>query len=110
MNETISQRRYYPAIFVVRVVNAIVGIVEFALAVRIILELFGASASSQFVAWIYSVTAAMIGPFAGAFPGLVFGPGSIVDLVAMLTMIGYAVIGWLIARLLMFVFSSMSMP
>jgi hypothetical protein len=109
MAEIALQRTYYPAIFVARIVNAIVGIIEFALAVRIILELFGASSSSQFVAWIYGVTSAIIGPFAGAFPGLVFGPGSVIDLVAILAMIGYAVLGWLVVRLLMFIFSTMNM-
>ena len=109
MAEIVLRRTYYPAIFVARVVNTIVGIIEFALAVRIILELFGASTSSQFVAWIYGVTSAMIGSFAGAFPGIALGPGSVIDLVAILAMIGYAVLGWVVIRLLMFIFSSMNM-
>jgi len=109
MAEIALRRTYFPAIFVARVVNAIIGIIEFALAVRIVLELFGASSSSQFVAWIYSVTAAMIGPFTGAFPGFAMGPASIIDVVAILAMIGYAVIGWVVVRLLMFIFTSMNM-
>ncbi len=109
MTEIALQRTYYPTFFVARVVNAIIGIIEFALAVRIVLELFGASASSSFVAWVYSITAAMIGPFVGAFPGLAMGPASIIDVVAILAMIGYAILGWLVVRLLMFIFSTMSM-
>jgi hypothetical protein len=109
MTEIALRRTYYQAIFVARVVNTIIGIIEVALAVRIILELFGASASSQFVAWIYNVTSAMIGSFTGAFQGIVLGPGSVIDLVAILAMIGYAILGWLVIRLLMFIFSTMNM-
>jgi hypothetical protein len=109
MAEIVLRRTYYPAIFVARVVNTIVGIIEVALAVRIVLELFGASSSSLFVAWIYGVTSAMIGSFSGAFPGLVLSPGSVIDLVAILAMIGYAILGWIVVRLLMFIFNSMNM-
>ena len=108
--ELALERRYYPAVFVVRIANAVVGIIEISLAVRIVLELFGASSSSQFVAWIYNVTAPLVGPFLGAFPGLAMGPGSVIDVVAILAMIGYAVLGWIIVRLLMFIFSSLTMP
>jgi len=106
MAEMVLRQRYYPGIFVARLINMILGVVEFALAVRIVLELFGASPSSEFVAWVYSITGTLIGPFAGAFPGLAMGPTSVIDVVAILAMIGYAVIGWLVIQLLSFIFTS----
>jgi hypothetical protein len=96
----------YPGTFVVRFINGLVGIIEFALALRFVLELFGANPSSQFIAWIYGVTNALIGPFVGAFPGLYIGGNFVIDIVAILAMIAYAILGWLIVRLLSFVFIS----
>ena len=110
MAEIALRQGFYPAFFVERVINAIVGIIEIALALRIVLEMFGASTSSSFVAWIYNSTAGLVGPFAGAFSGLVLGPGMSIDIVAILAMIGYAVIGWLLIWLLNFIFSSVRMP
>ena len=106
MAEMVLRRSYYPALFVARVVNAIVGVIEVALVARVILELFGANASSPFVAWIYGITAALMGPFAGAFPTLSLGSASVLDIVAILAMIGYAVLGWLIVQLLSLMFVS----
>ena len=109
MTDIVAVRQsYYPETFVARVIDAIVGIIEVALAIRIALELFGASSSSQFVAWIYGVTATFIGPFSGAFSGLPMGPNATIDIVAILAMIGYAILGWLLIRILQFVFTSLS--
>jgi hypothetical protein len=108
MAEVVLQQRYYPSMLVARIVNLIVGLIEFALAVRIVLELLGASASSQFVAWVYSITASLMGPFVGAFPGISLGSSSFIDVNAILAMITYAIIGWVVIRLLSFIFSSMS--
>lgn len=106
--EIALRQNYYPGIFVARVINAVVGIIEIALALRVVLELFGASPSSQFVAWVYTVTTGLIGPFAGAFPGLSLGSASVIDVVAILAMIGYAILGWLIIQILSFIFVSVS--
>lgn len=106
MAEIVLRRSYYPRVFVVRVINMLIGIVEFALAGRLVLELLGASTSSPFVEWVYTVTDALVQPFAGAFPALSVGSGSMIDVVAIFAMIGYAVIGLVVIQLLLFIFSS----
>ena len=80
---------------VTRIVNTVFGIIGFMLALRVILVLLGASASAPFVAWIYSVTGSLMGPFVGAFPNLSLG-GLVLDISALFAMIGYAIIGWLV--------------
>jgi hypothetical protein len=105
MTDMALQQRYYPGILVARIVNLIFGIIELALALRFLLELFGASPSSQFVAWIYSVTASLMGPFVGAFPGISLGGASLIDVNAVLAMIAYAIVGWVILRILAFILS-----
>jgi uncharacterized protein YggT (Ycf19 family) len=100
-------RETYPAgAFVAWVVNTIIGVIELALVIRIILELFAASPASQFVSWIYGVTQSLLGPFAGAFSNLALGNGAQLDLVAILAMIVYALLGWVIIEALALIFTS----
>ncbi len=104
MAEIAVNRPYYPGIFVLRLINAIVGIIEAALALRLILELFGANSSSQFVAVVYQITDNLLGPFLGAFPNLSLGYSFVLDITTILAMIAYAIAGWIIIRLLSFLF------
>lgn len=108
MAEFLVQRPYYPAVFVARVINVIIGIIEIVLILRILLDLFGANSVSQFVNWIYGVSTVLLSPFAGAFSPFSLGNGSEFDIVAVLAMIIYAFIGWLLIQLLSFIFVSVS--
>lgn len=103
---TLSGESAYPAVFVARFINIVISIVEIALAIRVVLELFGANPTSQFVAWVYGVTGTLIGPFTGAFPSLSLGSGSVIDVVAIMAMVAYAFIGWALIELLSFTLAS----
>jgi hypothetical protein len=48
----------------------------------------------------------LVAPFQGAFPSLFLSGGYLIDLSAVLAMIVYAVVAWIIIRLIAFVFSS----
>ena len=104
---TRSELWYSPSRFIVTIVNLVFGVVEFMLAVRIVLELLGASAAAPFVAWVYIVTAGLATPFSGAFPSWDLGQGYVLDLSAIFAMIGYAIIGWIVVRLLSLLFSTL---
>jgi len=107
MAEVITRDPYYaPGYFVAQVINVIFGIIEFLLLVRVVLELLAANASAPFIAWIYQLTGGLMGPFVNAFPNLALGGGSFIDVVAILAMIVYAVIGWIILQLCWALFSS----
>ncbi|GEM_PF-494168 len=97
---------YYPIGFAVRLVNLVVGLIEGAFVLRIILQLLAANPSAEFVAWVYEVTNRLLGPFAGALPTFVIGGGAVIDLSVILAMIGYSILGWLIILLLNYVFLS----
>lgn len=95
---------YAPGVFVARIINTIVGIVETLLALRLVLVLLGASPTAAFVAWLYAVTDALAAPFTGAFPNWYIA-GFVVDFSILFAMLGYAIIGWLLVRLVSFIFS-----
>jgi hypothetical protein len=102
MAELVHERTYYtpyvgnlPAY----VVGVIFNILQFLLAVRLVLVFFGASTSSSFVAWFYDFTGRLIAPFSGAFPSLSIA-GFALELSTIFAMLGYMLIGWVIVRLL----------
>lgn len=108
MTELAYSRGYYhPAALAERLVYLVLSIVELLLAVRIVLELLGANAGSQFIAWLYGASGGLAAPFQGAFPSLYLGGGYVLDLSAILAMITYAVIAWLVMWLIAFAFSSL---
>ncbi len=92
---------YYPQVFLDQVVQGVLALIEFVLALRFILMLLGASANAPFVAWFYHLTDAIIAPFQGAFPTYAIG-GFIIDFSSLFAMIGYGIIAWLFLRLVGF--------
>jgi YggT family protein len=99
---------YYPTHFIVTLVNVVFGVVEFIIGVQIVLELLGANSGAPFVAWLYSMSSNFVAPFAGAFASWNLGGGYILDLSAIFAMICYAIIGWIVIRLLSLLFSTLS--
>ncbi|MBV9159394.1 MAG: YggT family protein [Candidatus Kaiserbacteria bacterium] len=93
--------------YATRLLSAIFGLIEFLLVLRFVLELLGANPSSQFVAWVYSVSGSLLAPFAGAFPNWDLG-GFTIDLSVIFAMIGYAIIFGLISWVLSLLFSAMN--
>lgn len=96
MNGTL---RYAEGI-VVRIVDvAVVGVVVALLALRLVLRALGANPGAEFVAWLYGVTDQLLAPFAGMFPALAVG-GYVIELSTIFALIAYAVIGWVVMKLI----------
>lgn len=84
------------------VIYYILGVIEVLLAFRLIFLLLGANPANGFVAWLYSITSALVTPFRGIFGTFitrdaiaryVFDPATII------AMIVYAVIAVGLVRL-----------
>jgi hypothetical protein len=75
------------------------GILEFAIALRILLKLIAANAATPFVNLVYSFTDLFLWPFAGltATPQ---ANGMVLELSSVVAMIVYAAIAWAIVRLI----------
>jgi hypothetical protein len=107
MAELVYMNTYSPAVIAERVINVIIGIIELLLAVRLVLELLGASAGAPFVAWIYNASWGLVAPFSGAFPSISLSGNSLIDLSTVLAMIAYAILAWIVVKLVFFVFNAM---
>lgn len=104
MRDTLAPA-FYPERFVLRAIDIVVGIIEFLLAVRIVLHLLGASSGNAFMAWLDGITGQLIAPFSGIFPTLYVG-GFALEFSTLFAMIAYGVIGWLLSRLVVFLVSA----
>lgn len=76
----------------------VVGIIDLLLLLRIVFRLFGAK-SAGFTDLLYGVTSPFVAPFRGIFPSPSV-EGSYFDTAALVAIIIYALIGWLIAGLI----------
>jgi uncharacterized protein YggT (Ycf19 family) len=75
------------------VVWFVVGVVEIFIAARFLGKLFGASAQSAFVNFIYQVSGPMVAPFTGIF-GDTGTRTNTFETASLVALVVYAVIGW----------------
>jgi hypothetical protein len=75
------------------VVGFIVGAVDIFIAARFLGKLFGASAQSAFVNFIYQVSGPMVAPFTGIF-GDTGSKTNTFETASLVAIVVYAVIGW----------------
>ncbi len=76
------------------------GLLELLLALRVILHLLGANPNNTFASVIYGLS----GPFVALFANLLRNPAlsttAVLELNTIIAMIVYAIVAWLIARLI----------
>lgn len=79
------------------------GVLEVLIALRIGLMLVGANPDSPVVAMIYGITSLFLIPFVGLIGSPTFG-GLVLEVSSMFAMLIYALIAWVIDRLVWLVF------
>lgn len=89
------------AITAQRIVNLIVGIVLALHAIRFLLSLFGANRSNGFADFIYTITAPFVAPFRGLFSvDTRVGESARFEIETIVAAVVYALIGWLIIKVI----------
>lgn len=84
------------------IIYFIFGILEILLGFRFVLKLLGANPASDFVSFIYAVTAPFVAPFTGIFRrGVTEGieTTSVLEPATIVAMIVYALVAWGIVKL-----------
>jgi YggT family protein len=76
----------------------IFGLIEGLILIRFALKALSANPSAGFAEFIYGVTAPLVMPFVGLF-GNPSAQGSILELQSIMALIVYALLAWLLARL-----------
>lgn len=82
-----------------QIVYFIFGIIEALIIIRVILRLLAANPDAAFTSLIYTLSAPFIAPFEGVFP-TPHSSGSVLELSSLLAVIVYALLAFLIARMI----------
>jgi len=82
----------------VAAIYLVFGVIEAIIAIRIILRVLGANPQAGFAQFIYGLSAPLVAPFAGLFGNPASG-GSVLELHSIVALIVYALVAWLIGRL-----------
>jgi len=100
-----TQAAYQEALAVrfTQVIWLLTGLLVGLIGIRFVLKLLAANPGAGFAQFIYSVTDLFMAPFAGltATPS---AAGVVLELPALVAMIVYALLGWLIVRLIWILF------
>ncbi len=89
----------------IRIIDFIFGVLEVLLALRVVLHALGANPGNAFADLIYGLTNPFITLFATLFTNPVIGRTAVLELTTIVAMIVYAILAWIIGRILWLVLS-----
>ena len=84
-------------------ISFVFGLIEIIIGFRILLLMLGANPNTPIVNWIYSVSSTLLYPFQNIFPSPVLGKGFVLDMSALVGLLIYALISYLISELIKFI-------
>ena len=90
---------------IVNLVYFVFGILEFLLAIRVILKLVGANGANGFANFIYGLSAPFVALFANLVQNPVFNTTAIVEITTIIAMLVYAIIAGLVGRFVWLILS-----
>src|SRR5258708_19016886 len=85
---------------IVRIIYFIFAVLEALLGLRVILHLLGANPENAFANLIYAITQPFVALFATLFADPKLGGFAVLELTTIVAMIVYAVIAWIIGRVI----------
>jgi uncharacterized protein YggT (Ycf19 family) len=82
------------------------GVIEGLLAIRLILKLLGANPQAGFTNFVYGLTDFFMAPFRNLLPAVGTGSssGAVLETSVVIAIIVYALIAWVVARLIVIMF------
>jgi uncharacterized protein YggT (Ycf19 family) len=88
----------------VEVTYLVFGIIEGLLAIRLVLKLLGANPQAGFTNFINGLTDVFMAPFRNLLPTVGSSSGAVLETSVVIAIIVYALIGWVLARLIVIMF------
>jgi uncharacterized protein YggT (Ycf19 family) len=79
------------------------GVIDGLLLIRLVLKLLGANTAAGFTQWVYSVTDVLLAPFRNLLP-TIGSEHSVLEMSVVVAILVYALIAWVVARLMAIIF------
>lgn len=90
---------------IVNIVYFLFGAVLLLLAVRVVFQLIGVNAENAFASLIYGLSAPFVALFASLARNPTLGGASVLEITTLIAMLVWAIVGWLVGRLIWLVMS-----
>jgi uncharacterized protein YggT (Ycf19 family) len=97
-------KSFNPARRATEVTYLVFGIIEGLLLIRRVLKLLGANPQAGFSTFIYGLTDVFMAPFRNLLPTVGSSSGAVLETSVVIAIIVYALIGWVVARLIAIAF------
>ena len=101
--EDIGAERRQNVSRVAQLVWLLFGVLEALIGLRIIFKLIAANPGNEFVILVYSITGPFLWPFFG-ITGTPAAEGHVLEISSLIAMLVYALLGWIIVRLIWVLF------
>ncbi len=90
---------------IINIVYFLFGAVELLLVVRVVLVLAGVNAANAFAGFVYGLSAPFVALFASLMQNPTLGGTSVLEITTLIAMLVWAIVAWLVARLIWLVLS-----
>ena len=95
--------RVNPGLRAMDLIYLVFGVIDGLLLIRLVLKLLGANTSAAFTQWVYNVTDFFLAPFHNLLP-TIGNNQSQLEMSVVVAMLVYALIAWVLARLMAIIF------
>src|SRR2546428_4143366 len=92
-----------PGIRAMELIYLVFGVIDVLLLIRLVLKLLGANPTAGFTQWVYGVTNVLLAPFHNLLP-TIGNEQSQLEMSVVVAILVYALIGWVLARLMAIIF------
>lgn len=96
-------RSFNPGRRAMELTYLVFGIIEGLLVIRLVLKLLAANPHAGFSTFIYGLTDVFMAPFRNLLPTVGSSSGAVLEMSVIIAIIVYALIGWVLARLIVIV-------
>jgi uncharacterized protein YggT (Ycf19 family) len=97
-------RNFNPARRTVELIYLIFGIINGLLLIRVVLKLLGANPLAGFTSFVYGITDVFMAPFRNLLPTIGSNQSQL-EMSAVVAVLVYALVGWVMARIVTIMFS-----
>jgi uncharacterized protein YggT (Ycf19 family) len=101
-------KSFNPARRAMELTYLVFGTIEGLLLIRLVLKLLGANPQAGFSTFIYGLTDVFMAPFRNLLPTVGGSSGAVLETSVVIALIVYALIAWVLARLIAIVFFAAS--
>ncbi len=109
VRRTEVEKRRYTLTKVSQIIWLVLGILEAAIGIRVLLKLMGANPEAGFARFVYNFTAIFLAPFENLFNNPAV-EGAVFEISSVIAMLVYALITWGIVRLVWIIFDISARP